>query len=253
MAQTLRGVQVAPIPGRAGWLVRTALEDRLGSGDGERGRLPARGRARRRHYRLRHPLRQCGDARAADLARALPAGRRRARHGAARRHRRLRRRHRRRLLRICDRRGRADRARAARRSRSPTRSSRASRSMRRARTARPPAGAGEGQPGPDRKGAEGARRHPLLPAPRPRRFGQPRAGQGARRGDGRRGGADRPHRRRPQGRSGAARRRGGVDLDVRRRALDPGRAGRRRERAGARGAARGAGGGQSGGAGRRRA
>lgn len=32
VAQALRGVQVAPIPGRAGWLVRTALEDRLGNG-----------------------------------------------------------------------------------------------------------------------------------------------------------------------------------------------------------------------------
>ncbi len=34
VAQTLQTVQVAPIPGRAGWLVRTALEDRLGDGDG---------------------------------------------------------------------------------------------------------------------------------------------------------------------------------------------------------------------------
>ena len=30
VAQTLRAVSVAPIDGRAGWLVRTALEDRLG-------------------------------------------------------------------------------------------------------------------------------------------------------------------------------------------------------------------------------
>ncbi len=30
VAQALRGVTVAPIQGRAGWLVRTALEDRLG-------------------------------------------------------------------------------------------------------------------------------------------------------------------------------------------------------------------------------
>jgi len=30
VVQTLRGVDVAPIAGRAGWLVRTALEDRLG-------------------------------------------------------------------------------------------------------------------------------------------------------------------------------------------------------------------------------
>jgi len=31
VAQTLRSVTVAPIAGRAGWLVRTALEDRLGA------------------------------------------------------------------------------------------------------------------------------------------------------------------------------------------------------------------------------
>ena len=35
VAQALHGVQVAPIQGRAGWLVRTALEDRLGNGRGE--------------------------------------------------------------------------------------------------------------------------------------------------------------------------------------------------------------------------
>ena len=35
VAQALHGVQVAPIQGRAGWLVRTALEDRLGNGHGE--------------------------------------------------------------------------------------------------------------------------------------------------------------------------------------------------------------------------
>ena len=35
VAQALRGVAVAPIQGRAGWLVRTALEDRLGNGHGE--------------------------------------------------------------------------------------------------------------------------------------------------------------------------------------------------------------------------
>ena len=34
VAQALQGVQVAPIPGRAGWLVRTALEDRLGNAGG---------------------------------------------------------------------------------------------------------------------------------------------------------------------------------------------------------------------------
>lgn len=37
VAQALKSVEVAPIEGRAGWLVRTALEDRLGgAGDGER-------------------------------------------------------------------------------------------------------------------------------------------------------------------------------------------------------------------------
>jgi len=35
VAQSLRGIEVAPIPGRAGWLVRTALDDRLGNGHGE--------------------------------------------------------------------------------------------------------------------------------------------------------------------------------------------------------------------------
>jgi LPS-assembly lipoprotein len=30
VVQSLRGVQVSPIPGRNGWLVRTALQDRLG-------------------------------------------------------------------------------------------------------------------------------------------------------------------------------------------------------------------------------
>jgi LPS-assembly lipoprotein len=35
VAQALRGVQVAPIPGRGGWLVRTALQDRLGGGAAE--------------------------------------------------------------------------------------------------------------------------------------------------------------------------------------------------------------------------
>ena len=34
VAQSLQSVQVAPIEGRAGWLVRTALEDRLGSPEG---------------------------------------------------------------------------------------------------------------------------------------------------------------------------------------------------------------------------
>lgn len=34
VVQSLRGVQVAPIPGRNGWLVRTALQDRLGQNRG---------------------------------------------------------------------------------------------------------------------------------------------------------------------------------------------------------------------------
>ena len=34
VALALHGIQVGPIPGRAGWLVRTALEDRLGHGGG---------------------------------------------------------------------------------------------------------------------------------------------------------------------------------------------------------------------------
>jgi LPS-assembly lipoprotein len=32
VAQTLSAIDIGPIPGRAGWLVRTALEDRLGNG-----------------------------------------------------------------------------------------------------------------------------------------------------------------------------------------------------------------------------
>jgi LPS-assembly lipoprotein len=34
VAQTLNAVSISPIEGRAGWLVRTALEDRLGNGGG---------------------------------------------------------------------------------------------------------------------------------------------------------------------------------------------------------------------------
>jgi len=34
VAQSLRSVAIAPIDGRAGWLVRTALQDRLGTVDG---------------------------------------------------------------------------------------------------------------------------------------------------------------------------------------------------------------------------
>jgi LPS-assembly lipoprotein len=39
VAQTLQSVTIAPIEGRAGWLVRTALEDRLGSSGAARYRL----------------------------------------------------------------------------------------------------------------------------------------------------------------------------------------------------------------------
>ena len=39
VAQTLEAVAVDDIPGRAGWLVRTALQDRLGNGSGARYRL----------------------------------------------------------------------------------------------------------------------------------------------------------------------------------------------------------------------
>lgn len=38
VAQSLRSVEVAPIEGRAGWLVRTALQDRLGAPAGTRAR-----------------------------------------------------------------------------------------------------------------------------------------------------------------------------------------------------------------------
>ena len=38
VAQALETVEIAPIPGRAGWLVRTALEDRLGNGGGAAAR-----------------------------------------------------------------------------------------------------------------------------------------------------------------------------------------------------------------------
>lgn len=34
VAQSLAGIEVGPVGGRAGWLVRTALEDRLGNGRG---------------------------------------------------------------------------------------------------------------------------------------------------------------------------------------------------------------------------
>lgn len=34
VARTLRSVEIGPVAGRAGWLVRTAIEDRLGARDG---------------------------------------------------------------------------------------------------------------------------------------------------------------------------------------------------------------------------
>ncbi len=39
VAQSLESIAVAPIPGRAGWLVRTALQDRLGESGEARYRL----------------------------------------------------------------------------------------------------------------------------------------------------------------------------------------------------------------------
>src|SRR5688500_5129066 len=80
---------------------------------GRRGRLPARSPSRRRHHRLRHPLRRRGDARAAYLEGALPAGRFGQGHGPARRDGGLRRRNRRGRIRICHRGGGADGAGAA--------------------------------------------------------------------------------------------------------------------------------------------
>ena len=38
VAQTLQSVQVAPIGGRAGWMVRTALQDRLGNAEPSQAR-----------------------------------------------------------------------------------------------------------------------------------------------------------------------------------------------------------------------
>ena len=254
VVQTLRGVQVAPIPGQNGWLVRTALQDRLGKrGGAVRYRLEVELSDDITGFGIRSDNAVTRERRTP--ARPLPADRRRARHRGARRHRRLRRRHRRGLS-ANMRPSPPSRPRSSGSPpRSPTRSSRASPSTPSAAAAapRPIERAREGEPGAGREGAEGAGRHPLLPAPRPRRFGQPRAGPAARRGDGRGGRADRPQRRRAQGRSRPARRRGGQHLHVRRRPLDPGRPRRRRDRAGGRGAARGAGGRQSGGAARRRA
>jgi len=38
VAQSLRSIEVASIGGRSGWMVRTALEDRLGASDGSQAR-----------------------------------------------------------------------------------------------------------------------------------------------------------------------------------------------------------------------
>ena len=70
---------------------------------------------------------------------------------------------------------------------------------------------------------------PLLPAPRPRRIGFARPDPDARQGARRRCRAGRAERPRSQGRSGPARRRGRLHLPVRRRPLHPRRAGRRRD------------------------
>src|SRR4051812_50198034 len=43
VAQSLRSVEVAPIQGRAGWLVRTALQDRLRAPPGRGGPPPPPG------------------------------------------------------------------------------------------------------------------------------------------------------------------------------------------------------------------
>src|SRR5436190_1872160 len=83
------------------------------------------------------------------------------------------------------------------RSRSPTRSSPGSRFS--------PSGAapaaGEGERRPDRQGAQGSRRDPLLPSARAGRGREPGDGQGAGRRRRRRCRADRSQRRRSQGRS----------------------------------------------------
>ena len=68
VAQALGQVEVQPIQGKGGWLVRNALNDRLAF-------------RRRRH------------ARATDPARALPAYRRHHRRAGSGRYRRIRRRH----------------------------------------------------------------------------------------------------------------------------------------------------------------
>ena len=135
VAATLRSVQVAPIAGQSGWLVRNKLVDRLGESR-QRRRRATGSTSRSTTISPRFGIR--GDRAATRERRTL-----RARYqlvdlangdGGARRDRRIRRRHRRRQLRICDGRRRADRARATCPTSSPTRSSPGLRSTR-ARTA----------------------------------------------------------------------------------------------------------------------
>ena len=170
VVQALHGIQVAPIPGQGGWLVRTALQDRLGAGEGD----PVR-------YRLEVELDEditgfgirSDDAvtRERRTLRALPAGRDRTRPGRARRNGGVRRRHRRGFLRICDGCRRADRARAPRRGIADQIVSRVALYACAAAGGRPPRRRprrrNEGQQGPDRQGPQGARGNAPLPLPRP--------------------------------------------------------------------------------------
>ena len=152
MAQALRGVQVAPIQGRAGWLVRTALEDRLGArrerrvyrlevelddnitGFGIRSddAVTRERRTLRARYRLVDAARGTVllDATAGSDAGVDVVSSEYATVAAEQTA----------LERLVDR-------------SSPTRSSRASRSTRRGAGARPPRRRNEGQPAADRKGA----------------------------------------------------------------------------------------------------
>ena len=135
VARRLRTVEVAPIPGQAGWLVRNALVDRLGerstatpryrldvelddniTGFGIRGDRAAT--RERRTLRARYRL---VDLATGTVVLDATAGSDAGIDVVS--------------SRICDRRRRADRARAAVRRSSPTRSSRGSRFTRRARAA----------------------------------------------------------------------------------------------------------------------
>ena len=76
VAQALAAVEVAPIEGRAGWLVRNALERPARRSRRRNAALSARGRARRRDRTASASAADDAvDPRAADAARALPAGR----------------------------------------------------------------------------------------------------------------------------------------------------------------------------------